>query len=186
MYLDRVHNQRCQPRLLAAGRAADPMRAAVRWRACAAPIWHNLNLEERFMSELNDWNAKVIAEFRANGGKVGGQFKDATMVLLTTRGARTGKERVNPLVYLPDGKRIIIFASKAGAPTNPDWFYNLRANPIVGVEVGTERYQARAVILDGEERDRLYAAQAKRFAAFADYQAKTTRKIPVIALERID
>jgi deazaflavin-dependent oxidoreductase (nitroreductase family) len=137
------------------------------------------------MSELNDWNAKVIEEFRANGGKVGGQFQDATMVLLTTRGARTGKERVNPLVYLPDGNRIVIFASKAGAPINPDWFHNLRANPTVGVEVGTERYQARAHVIEGEERDRLYAAQAKRFAAFADYEKKTSRKIPAIALERI-
>jgi deazaflavin-dependent oxidoreductase (nitroreductase family) len=138
------------------------------------------------MSEYNDWNAKIIAEFRANAGKVGGQFANATMVLITTTGARTGKQRVNPLVYLPDGKRIVIFASKAGAPTNPDWFYNLRANPLVTVEVGTETYQARAVILEGEERDRLYAEQVKRFSTFGDYQAKTTRKIPVIALERVN
>jgi deazaflavin-dependent oxidoreductase (nitroreductase family) len=138
------------------------------------------------MSEVNDWNAKVIAEFRANGGKVGGAFQNATMVLITTRGARTGKERVNPLVYLPDGNRIVIFASKAGAPTNPDWFHNVRANPIVGVEVGTDRYQARAVIVEGDERDRLYAAQTKRFSAFGDYEKKTSRKIPVIALERIE
>jgi deazaflavin-dependent oxidoreductase (nitroreductase family) len=137
------------------------------------------------MSELNDWNAKVIAEFRANSGKVGGQFKDATMVLITTKGARTGQQRINPLVYLPDGERVVIFASKAGAPTNPDWFHNLRANPIVTVEVGTETYQARAVVIDGEERDRLYAAQVKRFAAFGEYEAKTSRKIPVIALERV-
>jgi deazaflavin-dependent oxidoreductase (nitroreductase family) len=137
------------------------------------------------MSELNDWNAKVIAEFRANSGKVGGQFKDATMVLITTKGARTGQQRINPLVYLPDGERVVIFASKAGAPTNPDWFHNLRANPLVTVEVGTETYQARAVVIDGEERDRLYAAQVKRFAAFGEYEAKTSRKIPVIALERV-
>jgi deazaflavin-dependent oxidoreductase (nitroreductase family) len=136
------------------------------------------------MSAHNDWNTKVIEEFRANGGKVGGQFKNATMVLITTTGARTGKQRVNPLVYLPDGDRVVIFASKAGAPTNPDWFYNLRANPLVTVEVGSDKYQARAVILEGEERDRLYAEQVKRFAAFGEYEAKTTRKIPVIALER--
>lgn len=134
---------------------------------------------------MSDWNAQVIAEFRANAGKVGGNFKNATMVLITTKGARTGKEYTTPLVYLPETGRIVIFASKGGAPTNPDWFHNLRANPIVKVEVGTETYRARAVIIEGEERDRLYAAQVKRFPAFAEYEAKTTRKIPVIALERI-
>jgi deazaflavin-dependent oxidoreductase (nitroreductase family) len=132
---------------------------------------------------MSDWNTKVIEEFRANAGKVGGQFKNATMVVITTTGARTGKQRTNPLVYLPVGERIVIFASKGGAPTNPDWFYNLRANPLVTVEVGTDKYQARAIILEGEERDRLYTEQVKRFPAFADYAAKTTRKIPVIALE---
>jgi deazaflavin-dependent oxidoreductase (nitroreductase family) len=140
---------------------------------------------EATMNDYNEWNAKIIAEFRANAGKVGGQFANATMVLVTTTGARSGKLRINPLVYLPDGKRIVIFASKAGAPTNPDWFYNLRANPLVTVEVGAETYQARAVIIEGEERDRLYAAQVKRFSAFGEYEAKTTRKIPVIALERV-
>ena len=137
------------------------------------------------MNELNDWNTKVIAEFRANAGKVGGQFKNATMVLITTKGAKSGKLRTNPLVYLPDGKRVVVFASKGGAPTNPDWYHNLRANPSVTVEVGTEKYEARAVILEGEERDRLYAEQVKRFSAFGDYQNRTTRKIPVIALERV-
>jgi deazaflavin-dependent oxidoreductase (nitroreductase family) len=137
------------------------------------------------MSERNDWNDKVIAEFRANAGKVGGQFANATMVLITAKGARSGQLRTTPLVYLPDGERVVIFASKGGAPKNPDWFYNLRANPIVTVEVGAETYSARATIVEGEERDRLYAAQAKRFPAFADYQAKTTRKIPVIVLERV-
>jgi deazaflavin-dependent oxidoreductase (nitroreductase family) len=138
------------------------------------------------MNDYNDWNAKIIAEFRANAGKVGGQFANATLVLITTTGARTGKLRTNPLVYLPDGKRIVIFASKAGAPSNPDWFYNLRANPLVTLEVGAERYQARAVIIEGEERDRLYAEQVKRFSTFGEYEAKTTRKIPVIALERVN
>jgi deazaflavin-dependent oxidoreductase (nitroreductase family) len=137
------------------------------------------------MSERNDWNDKVIAEFRANAGKVGGQFANATMVLITAKGARSGQLRTTPLVYLPDGERVVIFASKGGAPNNPDWFYNLRANPIVTVEVGAETYSARATVVEGEERDRLYAAQAKRFPAFADYQAKTTRKIPVIVLERV-
>jgi deazaflavin-dependent oxidoreductase (nitroreductase family) len=137
------------------------------------------------MAELNDWNTKIIAEFRANAGKVGGQFKNATMVLITTTGARSGKRRVNPLVYLPDGKRVVIFASKGGAPTNPDWFHNLRKNPQVTVEVGTETYEAKAVIVEGAERDRLYAEQVSRFPAFGEYQTKTPRKIPVIALERI-
>jgi deazaflavin-dependent oxidoreductase (nitroreductase family) len=138
------------------------------------------------MNDYNEWNAKIIAEFRANAGKVGGQFANATLVLVTTTGARTGKLRTNPLVYLPDGERIVIFASKAGAPSHPDWYYNLRANPLVTVEVGTEKYQARAVIIEGAERDRLYAEQVKRFATFGEYAAKTTRKIPVIALERIN
>jgi deazaflavin-dependent oxidoreductase (nitroreductase family) len=134
---------------------------------------------------MSDWNAQVIAEFRANGGKVGGNFKNATMVLITTKGARTGKEYTTPLVYLPDANRVVVFASKGGAPTNPDWFHNLRANPTVGVEVGTETYQARAVVIEGEERDRLYAEQVKRFPAFGEYENKTKRKIPVIALERL-
>jgi deazaflavin-dependent oxidoreductase (nitroreductase family) len=134
---------------------------------------------------MSDWNQKIIDEFRANQGKVGGQFANSTMVVITTTGARTGKQRTNPLVYLPDGDRIVVFASKAGAPTNPDWYHNLRANPLVTVEVGAEKYQAKAVIIEGDERDRLYAAQAARFAAFGEYEKKTTRKIPVIALERV-
>jgi deazaflavin-dependent oxidoreductase (nitroreductase family) len=136
------------------------------------------------MADVNDWNAAIITEFRANGGKVGGRFANAPMVLITTRGARTGKLRTNPLVCLPDGNRLVIFASKGGAPTNPDWYHNLRANPDVTVEYGTETYAARAVVIEGAERDRLFAEQVKRFPAFADYQAKITRTIPVIALER--
>lgn len=137
------------------------------------------------MTDFNDWNASIIAEFRANLGKVGGSFKGAPMVLIGTKGARTGQLRTNPLVYLADGDRIVVFASKAGAPKNPDWYHNLRANPEVTVEVGPETFQAKAVILEGEERERLYAEQARRFPNFAEYQAKTTRVIPVIALERI-
>jgi deazaflavin-dependent oxidoreductase (nitroreductase family) len=137
------------------------------------------------MPDVNDWNASVIAEFRANAGKVGGRFANAPMVLITTRGARTGKLRTNPLVCLPEGNRLVIFASKGGAPSHPDWYYNLRANPDVTVEYGAERYAARAVILEGSERDRLFAEQARRMPAFADYQAKTTRTIPVIALDRV-
>jgi len=137
------------------------------------------------MPDVNDWNAAIISEFRANGGKVGGRFANAPMVLITTRGARTGKLRTNPLVCLPDGDRLVVFASKAGAPTNPDWYHNLRANPDVTVEYGSERFNARAVITEGAERDRLFAEQARRFPMFNDYQTKTKRIIPVIALERV-
>jgi deazaflavin-dependent oxidoreductase (nitroreductase family) len=137
------------------------------------------------MPELNDWNAKIIAEFRANAGKVGGRFANSPMVLITTKGARTGKQRTNPLVCLPDGDHLAIFASKGGAPTNPDWFHNLRANPDVTVEFGAETFAARATIAEGTERDRLFAEQARRFPAFGEYQANTTRTIPVIVLERV-
>ncbi len=136
------------------------------------------------MPDPNDFNQKIIAEFRANAGKVGGGFAGAPMVLLTTTGAKSGRQRTNPLVYLPDGNRVVVFASKGGAPSNPDWYYNLRANPEVTVEVGTESYKARAVIAQGAERDRLFAEQARRIPSFADYQKKTTRVIPVIVLER--
>jgi deazaflavin-dependent oxidoreductase (nitroreductase family) len=136
------------------------------------------------MTDFNAFNAGIITEFRANAGKVGGTFKNAPMVLITTTGARSGKQRINPLVYLPDGDRIVIFASKGGAPNNPDWYHNLRANPDVKVEVGSDTYQAEATEVEGEERDRLYAEQARRMPAFAEYAAKTTRKIPVIVVRR--
>jgi deazaflavin-dependent oxidoreductase (nitroreductase family) len=131
---------------------------------------------------MDDFNSKVISEFRATGGKVGGPFEGAPMVLLTTTGARSGARRTTPLVYLPDGDRIVVFASKAGAPTNPDWYHNLRANPDVTVEVGGETKQLRAVEVTGEERDRLFEEQKRRMPGFADYEQKTTRVIPVVAL----
>jgi deazaflavin-dependent oxidoreductase (nitroreductase family) len=134
---------------------------------------------------VNDWNAKIIAEFRANAGKVGGQFEGAPMVLLTTTGAKSGQPRTSPLVYLPDGERVVVFASKAGAPTNPDWYHNLVANPEVTVEVGADAYQARAVEITGAERDELFARQVERMPGFQSYADSTTRVIPVIALERI-
>src|SRR3954447_14369724 len=109
------------------------------------------------MAEANDWNAKIIEEFHKNEGKVGGMFEGHQMVILHTTGAKSGKEHVNPLVYLPDGNRILIFASKGGAPTNPDWYYNLIAHPEVKVEVGTETYEGVASEVKGDERDRLYA-----------------------------
>ncbi len=132
----------------------------------------------------SDWNRSIIEEFRANAGKVGGRFAGATVLLLTTKGARSGQPHTTPLVYLPDGERLVVFASKGGAPTNPDWYHNLRKHPEVSVEVGTEKFDARAVAATGQERDSLYARQAARFPAFADYEKRTTRKIPVVVLER--
>ena len=136
------------------------------------------------MTDVNDWNAQIIKEFRENDGKVGGQFEGAPLVLLTTTGAKTGKVRTNPLVSLVDKDRVVIFASKAGAPTNPDWYHNIMANPRVTVEQGTERYEADATIVEGAERERLFSTQKERFPGFADYEAGTDRVIPVVALER--
>ena len=137
-------------------------------------------------NEQNDRNAQIIAEFRANGGRVGGRFENATLLLLHTTGARSGQKRVTPLVCLADGDRLLVFASKAGAPTHPDWYHNLVANPRVAVEVGEETYEATASTLEGEERDRIYAIQAGRNPLFGEYQQKAgDRTIPVVALERI-
>lgn len=132
-----------------------------------------------------DRNQGIIDEFRANEGRVGGYFDGASILLLHTTGARTGQARVNPLVYLPDGDRYVIIASKGGAPTNPDWYHNLLANPDVEVEVGSETIPVRATVIeDDEERTALYARQVERREGFADYLKKTDRRIPVIALER--
>ena len=133
----------------------------------------------------NDWNQAVIAEFRANDGKVGGQFEGAPLLLLTTTGAKTGRRLTSPVMYNTDGDRLLIFASKAGAPTNPAWYHNLVANSKVTLEVGAETFDATATVLEGEERDRLFARQAAQYPGFAEYQANTTRTIPVIALERL-
>ncbi len=136
------------------------------------------------MSDTDDFNATIIEEFRANGGQVGGGFAGAPMLLLTTTGARSGKTRVNPMMYLAEGDRWYVFASKAGAPTNPDWYHNLLAHPDVSIEVGTETVQVRATPLEGDERDRVYAEQAAANPGFAEYQEATDRVIPVIALDR--
>jgi deazaflavin-dependent oxidoreductase (nitroreductase family) len=133
---------------------------------------------------VSDWNTEVIEEFRSNEGRVGGQFQGAPLLLLTTNGRRTGQPHTNPVMYLADGGRLVVFASKGGAPTHPDWYHNLVADPHVTVEVGTESYPAHAVVLKGEERDRLYAEQSRRFPGFAKYQQKTARIIPVVALVR--
>ena len=136
------------------------------------------------MTTPNDMNAAVIKEFRDNEGKVGGPFEGAPVLLLTTKGAKTGKARVIPAMFLQDSDRVLVFASKSGAPTHPDWYHNLVANPDVTVEVGTETYAARATVLTGDERDEKYAQQATLYPGFADYEKKTTRKIPVVALAR--
>lgn len=135
-------------------------------------------------SPVNDWNRQIIEEFRANGGRVGGQFEGAPVLLLTTTGARSGRPHTTPMMYLPEGDRIYVFASKAGAPTNPDWYHNLKANPAVTVEIGDETVTARAEELTGPERDRVYAEQSARYPGFAEYQEKTSRVIPVVELVR--
>src|SRR3972149_6743298 len=136
------------------------------------------------MTTVNDWNDQIITEFRANEGRVGGPFQGAPMLLLHHTGAKSGRTRVNPLMYLADGDRLLIFASKGGAPTNPDWFHNLRANPAATVEVGTAEFAVEAMEVTGEERDRLYARQAGLYPPFGEYQAKAGRTIPVVALKR--
>ena len=136
------------------------------------------------MPEVNDFNTKIIDEFRSNSGRVGGPFEGAPMLLLHTTGARTGAERVNPMMYLDlDGRRFV-FASKAGAPSHPAWYHNLVVNPDVSVEVGSETYPATARPVEGDERDRIYSEQARRYPGFAEYQEKTDRVIPVVELVR--
>jgi len=133
---------------------------------------------------FNDFNQKIIDEFHGNAGKVGGGFAGAAMLLLHTTGAKSGKPRTNPLVYSKDGDRYVIVASKGGAPTNPDWYHNLVANPAAAIEVGTEKIDVEARVATGEERDRLYAEHAKPMPAFLEYQQRAKRTIPVVVLTR--
>ncbi len=133
---------------------------------------------------MTDWNAKVIEEFRANGGKVGGAFEGAPLLLLHSTGARTGQERTNPMMYLPVGDSFAVFASKAGADTNPDWYHNLVAHPEASVEVGTDTIAVTARVLDDDERDPIWREQKARYPGFAEYEARTTRVIPVVMLDR--
>lgn len=137
---------------------------------------------------MPDWNKGIIEEFRANGGKVGGQFEGAPLLILKTKGAKSGLERANPMMYQADGDRLLVFASKGGSPTHPDWYHNLVANPRAQVEVGDETFDVDAEVLTGEERDRFYAIQAERYPGFAEYEEKTDgiRTIPVIALTRVN
>ena len=136
------------------------------------------------MSEANG-NQEIIEEFRANGGKVGGWFEGAPMLLLHTTGAKSGLPRVNPLMYQQVGDDLAVFASKAGAPTNPDWYYNLRVNPNVEIELGTETIPVTALVADDDERDRLWEIQKERYPTFAEYEKTAAgRTIPVVLLTR--
>jgi len=137
----------------------------------------------RKLPDADDFNAQIIKEFRENHGKVGGGFEGAPMLLLTTVGAKSGATRVNPMMYLADGERRYVFASKAGAPTNPDWYYNLLAHPEVSIEVGDQRVDVLATPVTGADRDRIYAQQATLYPGFAEYEEKTDRVIPVVALD---
>jgi len=134
------------------------------------------------MSDSNDWNTKIIEEFRANAGQVGGQFEGAPVLLLHTRGAKTGIERVHPMMYLDLDDHRYVFASKAGADTNPDWYRNLVAHSEVTVEAGTETYRAEAAVVAEPARTQIYQEQARRYPGFAEYQEKTSRVIPVVEL----
>jgi deazaflavin-dependent oxidoreductase (nitroreductase family) len=137
------------------------------------------------MTNPNDWNQNVINEFRANAGKVGGPFEGKTLLLLHTVGAKSGQERINPVACIKDGEQLVIIASKGGAPSNPDWYYNILAQPSVTVEFVTELFQAHAEVAPEPDRTRLYAKMVEHMPGFAEYQQKTTRVIPVIVLTRV-
>ena len=138
------------------------------------------------MIEAQERNRKIIDEFRANDGKVGGRFEGRTLLLLHTKGAKSGRERINPLAYVKDGDRYVIIASKGGAPTSPSWYFNLLANPLVTVEVGNETFSAHATVAEELERTRLYNKMVEKMPAFDDYRRKTTRQIPVIVLAPVN
>jgi len=135
---------------------------------------------------VNDWNRGLIEDYRANGKPTKGPFVGRDVLLLTTKGAKTGASRTNPVVFTRDGDKLVIVASKGGAPTNPGWFHNLKANPVVTVELGREKFQARASVATPEtERRRLYDRHAATHPGFKEYETRTTRRIPVITLERV-
>ena len=136
------------------------------------------------MSAVSDFNTQMIEQFRANHGKLGGRFEGAPMLLLHHAGAKSGIERVNPLAYLRLDNGFAIFASKAGAPTNPDWYHNLKAHPDVSVEVGDETIPVHARVAEGAEREGIWSKQIERMPGFAEYEQKAGRQIPVVILER--
>jgi deazaflavin-dependent oxidoreductase (nitroreductase family) len=135
------------------------------------------------MSEMNDWNTKIIEEFRTNGGKVGGPFEGTPLLLLHTTGAKTGRAHVTPVTYRPVDGGYAVFASKAGAPTNPAWYHNLVANPGVQAEIGTQTLALTARVADDAEREPIWTAQKRQFPGFEEYEEKTSRQIPVVILE---
>lgn len=141
-----------------------------------------INIDEEIME---DFNKKIIEEFHANKGVVGGPFDGMKLLLLTTKGAKSGKEYTTPLAYTTEGDKFVIIASKGGAPTNPGWYYNLLAHSEVTIEVGTEKFKVRASETKDPERERLYDQQAEQYPGFKDYKAKTSRVIPVFLLEKI-
>lgn len=134
---------------------------------------------------MSDHNASIIEEFRANQGRVGGHFEGAPLLLLHSTGAKSGAERVNPMMYQEVGSDVAVFASKAGAPDNPDWFHNLVAHPDATVEVGTDTFAVRAEVLEGQARSEIWEEQKRRYPGFADYETKTSRTIPVVLLHRV-
>jgi deazaflavin-dependent oxidoreductase (nitroreductase family) len=136
------------------------------------------------MTEQNNYNRQLIEEFRASRSKAGGPFEGRPLLLFTTTGARSGQLRTTPMMYIPDGDRLLVIASNVGAATHPDWYHNLVAHPQVTVEVGTESFEATAIVTEGVERQRLWSKIVELYPFFAEHQAKTTRKIPVIALSR--
>jgi deazaflavin-dependent oxidoreductase (nitroreductase family) len=140
------------------------------------------NLEFR-MPDANDWNSKIITEFRANDGKVGGQFEGAPILLLHTTGAKSGHERVHPMMYQQVGAGYAVFATKGGAPTNPDWYHNIVAHPRVQAEIGSQTHEFTARVAAGDEREQIWSAQKSSYPGFADYEQNTTRQIPVVILE---
>ena len=137
------------------------------------------------MSKGDDWNAAIIEEFRANGGRVGGQFEGAPLLLLHSVGARSGKERVNPMMYQAVGDAYAVFASKGGAPSNPDRYHNLLANPAPTIELGAVTVEVRARVAGGVACDTIWETQKERYPGFADYEASTTRQIPLVMLEPV-
>jgi deazaflavin-dependent oxidoreductase (nitroreductase family) len=132
---------------------------------------------------VSDFNKKIIEEFRANDGVVGGHFEGATLLLLHTTGAKSGKPHINPVTYFKDGERYVIVASNQGGPNNPDWYYNLIANPKVNVEVGAEQFDAVAELTSEPERTQLYEKMEARRATFSEYKKQTSRSIPVVILK---
>jgi deazaflavin-dependent oxidoreductase (nitroreductase family) len=136
------------------------------------------------INDFNEWDRRIIEDFRAKGGNIGGQYTGVPLLLLTTTGAKSGEPRTRPLVYLSEGGRIYVFAGNRGAPTNPSWYHNLVAHPDVTVEIGTETFEARAIVVDSAEGDRLGRIQLQKIPGLAELQAKITRQVPVVLLER--